>query len=594
MMILLAFLLLQPVELRVLSPAAGRYGLVELELTGAPAAANPFDPGEARVDATVTLPSGRLLRVPGYWHQDFRRAVVNPAAEGNARIEQLTPVGSPGWRIRFSSPEEGAHRIAAAWTIGGKSGASAPLEVRVGPTARPGIIRRSPRNPRFLEHDSGQAFFPIGENLCMYQQREGTYYFDRLLEKLARNGANFVRLWQEYYVPQDPSIVASPGDAGFSGFPLETQATGLGRYDLASAWRLDRVAAECERRGIYFQLTFEMTVWWQTRRKHRWTRNPYNAANGGPCRTPQEYFTSERARELVRRRLRYSVARWGWSMNLAAWELWNEVDNNEGFDPAANQAWHREMAAYLKSVDPWRHLVTTSWRDPRMFALPDIDVVQAHSYWDAEYDAAQYALQDTGHLMRRFGKPFFFGEQGVEDPAAAARLDPEGRHFHDALWATALSGAAGAGLYWWWHNYVEPLDLYRHYLPLARFLKDEDLPARAWSPAGLSRPNLPVSLRVYGLTSPDRALLWIHDPLSFRISGGRVERGADQSAASVNVTGLADGGYSVEWWDTLRGEVLRTDSGRVRAADHFGYGLQLKPPPFRGDIAAKVTRKDVP
>jgi hypothetical protein len=279
-------------------------------------------------------------------------------------------------------------------------------------------------------------------------------------------------------------------------------------------------------------------------------------------------------------------------MHLAAWELWNEVDNNEGFDPAANEAWHREMAGYLKSIDPWRHLVTTSWRDPRMFALPDIDIVQAHSYWGAEYDAAQYSLQDTDHLMRRFGKPFFFGEQGVEDPAAAFKLDPDGHHFHDTIWATALSGAAGTGLYWWWHNYVEPLNLYRHYLPLARFLGNEDLPARTWSAAGLSRPNLPVSLNVYGLTAADRALLWIHDPLAFRIVEGKSQRGPGQAAASLNVTGLADGEYVIQWWDTIRGENLRQDTGQVRRSDHFGYGLELKPPSFWKDIAARITRKE--
>jgi hypothetical protein len=137
-------------------------------------------------------------------------------------------------------------------------------------------------------------------------------------------------------------------------------------------------------------------------------------------------------------------------MHLAAWEPWNEVDHNEGFDPAANEAWHREMAGYLKSLDPWKHQITASWRDSRMFALPGLDIVQAHSYWEAEYAAAQYAIEETDHLMRPHGKPFFFGEQGVEDPGGAVSFDPEGNHFHDALWASALSGAAGAGMYWWW------------------------------------------------------------------------------------------------------------------------------------------------
>lgn len=582
-MLPLALLLLMAGEVRVLTPAAKQYELVELEFSGGGRALNPFDPSEARVDAVVSLPSGGRLRVPGFWHQAYRRAVANREAVGIDRVERLMAEGEPGWRIRFASREAGVHRVVVEWNIGGRRGKTAPVEMRIEAGKRAGYVRRSRRNPHYLEQESGLFFFPIGENLCMYQKKEGTYYYDRLLEKLAANGGNYARLWQEYYV-----------DGSFTGFPLETQATGLGRYDLESAWRLDHVAAECERREIYFQLTFEMTVWWQTRMKHRWPRNPYNAANGGPCRTPMEYFTSERARELVKRRLRYSVARWGWSMHLAAWELWNEVDNNEGFDPAANEAWHREMAGYLKAIDPWGHLVTTSWRDPRMFALPEIDIVQGHSYWGAEYDAAQYSLLDTERLMRRFGKPFFFGEQGVEDPAGAEKLDPEGRNFHDCLWATAMSGAAGTGLYWWWHNYVEALGLYRHYKPLALFMRGEDMAAREWKQVGLSRPNLPVSLHVYGLAARDRALVWIHDPLAFRIMDGKVDRGGRQAAASVNFTGLADGEYAIEWWDTIRGEAVREDRGRVRASGHFGYGLTLTPPPFDGDIAAKITRRIQP
>lgn len=579
----LGLLLLMAGQVRVLTPAAAQYDLVELEFSAGRTTANPFDPNEARIDAVVSLPSGKQLRVPGFWYQGYRRAIANPDAIGIDRVEQLTAAGEAGWRVRFSSAETGPHKVAVEWKFAGRTGRAEPVEIRIGAGRKPGFVRRSARNPQYLEHESGRFFFPIGENLCMYQKREGTYYYDRLLEKLAANGGNYVRLWQEYYV-----------DGSFTGFPLETQATGLGRYDLESAWRLDHVAAECERRDVYFQLAFEMTVWWQTRMKHRWPRNPYNAANGGPCKTPQEYFTSARARELVKRRLRYSVARWGWSTHLAAWELWNEVDNNEGFEPAANAAWHREMAGYLKAIDPWRRMVTTSWRDPGMFALPDIDIVQGHSYWSAEYDAAQYSLQDTEHLMRPIGKPFFFGEQGVEDPAAAVKLDPEGRHFHECLWATAMSGAAGTGLYWWWHNYVEPLGLYRHYKPLAQFLRGEDLAARRWKQVRLSRPNLPVSLNVYGLAASDRALVWIHDPLAFRIAGGKVERGGPQAAASVNFTGLGDGEYIIQWWDPSGGGVTREDAGRVRAADHFGYGLTLTPPPFQGDIAAKVFRRDRP
>jgi len=217
--------------------------------------------------------------------------------------------------------------------------------------------------------------------------------------------------------------------------------------------------------------------------------------------------------------------------------------------------------------------------------------VQGHSYWETQYDAAEYAQLEVDHLMRPYSKPFFFGEQGVEDPDLARRIDPEGRNFHDSLWSSALSGAAGAGLYWWWHNYIEPLNLYRHFRPLADFLAGVDWPSREWALVGLSRPNVPASLRVYGVTAKDRALVWLHDPLAFRVVDGKVVTGPVQEGASADIVGLEDGDYRIEWWDTATGKVLRTDTGKVRHMNDFGYGLLLKPPAFQSDIAACIERQ---
>jgi hypothetical protein len=44
--------------------------------------------------------------------------------------------------------------------------------------------------------------------------------------------------------------------------------------------------------------------------------------------------------------------------------------------------------------------------------------------------------------------------------------------------------------------------------------------------------------------------------------------------------------------ELLHKSAIRRDSGYVCRSNHFGYGLELKPPPFWRDIAALVTRKD--
>ena len=323
---------------RVLTAESRQFEKVEIGWRPETVPPNPFDPNTITLDATVVLPSGRRMLVPGFWFQDYQRSLQDPATGGKGAVEVLHAEGSSEWRVRFASGEVGLHQVTLILRSGSSTRRSAPIEVHIAAGTNEGFIRASRRNPVFLENDSGHAFFPIGENLCMYKKREGTYYFDRMLAHLAAAGGNYVRLWQEYYVPHDPKVIAGPGDGDYAGFPLETQVTGLGRYDLQSAWRLDYVAALAERLGIRFQLATEMVVWWVERMPYRWLRNPYNAANGGPCAKPIDYLTSPRARELVKRRVRYSVARWGWSTNLVAWELWNEVDNLEGFNSAANVA----------------------------------------------------------------------------------------------------------------------------------------------------------------------------------------------------------------------------------------------------------------
>lgn len=573
---------------RVLTPEAGQHERAELAVDADPGTSNPFDPNAIALDAAVTLPSGKTMRVPGFWFQDYKRSLKNPEAKDEARIELLEAVGKPEWRVRFSSGEIGVHHVVLELKDASGLRKSAPLNVTIVKSAHGGPVHPSPRNKMYLENASGRAFFPIGQNLCMSPEREGTYFYERILPKLQANGANYVRLWQEYMVQGDLKKEPSPGNGSNTGFPLETVMTGIGKYDMQCAWKLDTVSDLCARHGIYYQLCFEMCVWWNRKMPHRWTRSRYNAENGGPVKEPIEYFTKPECRELAARRHRYSVARWGWDPNLVAWEMWNEVDNVDGFTSEANVAWHKDLCSRLRALDPFKHLITSSWRDPGMFALPELDLVEAHQYWPNQIDAAQYAVQDSDHLMRPFGKPFLFGEQGMNDHF---ELDPDGKEFHDALWSSALSGAAGAGLHWHWNTYIEKYNLYKHYQPLAKFLGNVDLPSREWKAPKITRPNLPVSLNVYGLAATDRALLWIHDPLAFRVIKDKSERGPAQKGANINVAGMDAGHYTIEYVNTMTGEVLASDSGEVKPMRHFGYGIELKLPDFWGDVAVRIIKK---
>src|SRR5258706_8291205 len=93
-------------------------------------------------------------------------------------------------------------------------------------------------------------------------------------------------------------------------FGIECDKGELPRYRLDRAWTLDRALAEADRRGIFVMLCLEYHGMFEVKKdfwssNDNWVKNPYNQANGGPCANQNEFFTSEAARKLYQKRLRY-------------------------------------------------------------------------------------------------------------------------------------------------------------------------------------------------------------------------------------------------------------------------------------------------
>jgi hypothetical protein len=162
------------------------------------------------------------------------------------------------------------------------------------------------------------------------------------------------------------------------------------------------------------------------------------------------------------------------------------------------------------------------------------------------------------------------------------KRDTGGIHFHQSIWASAMSGLSGTSLSWWW-DVIDRQDLYGHYGPLASFMKGARLegstPARATS----SDPAVQLS----GLQTADRARIWLldgeagwHDQV--------VENKTPRERRDVQVTieGLSPGLYDVDWWDTGDGTTARIET--MVGPD---TRLQVRAPVFRQDIAVRVIRK---
>lgn len=431
----------------------------------------------ARIESSFEIPN--LASDPfDYEKTDVRVRIVRLGGSGPGASALLPAFfdGGATWRVRHTPPVAGRYQIGAV-TLNGKplSVAPQPRAWTVGGAARPGFVRLDRRAPKYLAFENGARYFPIGHNQAW--RSNGLPDIPALFAKMGAAGENWSRVWMNHWDNKN----------------LDWPSTGqLGRLNLDVARRWDGIVESADASGIFFQMVLQHHGQYTTAANPNWDDNPYNARNGGFLQKPEEFFTNEQARALTRRKLRYSVARWGYSPAILAWELWNEVQ----FSDAARQNqwpaiadWHREMAAFLRAQDAYRHLITTSSSD----AVPapvweSMDYVQEHAYpsdlMSAMHRGAPSNLE-AGNPMA--GKPFFVGEFGPSNLA-----DNAGVFLHAGLWAGLMSGASGAPQYWLWDG-VEKNNLYHHLGAAARFVQASGLATRL--PLRQSSPLIATAAR---------------------------------------------------------------------------------------------------
>lgn len=468
------------------------WGRGEWRLDGAPVAGNNFDPDQIRIDAVFAAPSGRRMRVPAFWFRDYTRSL----ADGK---QVLAASGEPHWRVRFTPDETGTYDVVVMARTAGESDeaalARARFEVVAGSTVPMAGWTRVARDRASFASSSGAPLRLIGANVCWGGDR-GTFSYDDWFAAMRGAGENFARLWM---APWSMGLEHAPGT--------------LNRYDLAGAWELDAVLREAERSGIHVVLAMDHhgmfmvndPAWGGS--NNFWVRNsPYAAENGGPCASPNEFFTRNDARILYKKRLRYLIGRYGYSPYLLSWQFFNEIDN--AYRPRSDlvaedvAAWHRDMAQWLHAHDPYAHLVSTSLTGasdrPELWTLPEMDFAVYHAYGEADPAVRLAAL--SADFVRRYAKPVMIGEFGTSFLNWNIAADPYLRGFRQGLWGGALGGSVGTSMSWWW----EDLHADRAY-PLYGVV--HDVMERAgwsepgWSPAAIAgAPPQPDAL---GPVAPD-------------------------------------------------------------------------------------------
>ena len=542
--------------------------LCELELTvvAKVEVKNPYDPNEMDMRVRFTSSSGKSVTVPAFY---FAHPQDN---------------GKRGWRARFTPTVAGRWSAVVDATTKDGHTRSQRIVFTVSPRSAQGFVRVSKANPRYLAFDTGKTFYPIGLNLGWWRD-DALRDYTRWLDALQANGGTVARVWLAPW-----------------SFGLEWIDTGLGNYDRqVRAFWLDEVLHMAERRGIY--LVLGLIPDRDFIEGASWTDNPYNIANGGPLRTPQEFATNPVAREYFKRYLRYVVARWGYSPNVLAWEYWNEVESTRIETPSL-KPWIEDVASVLREFDVNHHLTTISYvgnGDDDIWRMPEIDLMQRHEYNESP---KWFGFVPGGVRLspNAPAKPLLFGEFGFS--SAGEKINPatqDGIHLHNSLWASAFGGFASSAMYWWWDDYVGVGNLWHQFKGLSRFVADEDLATLAPVSATVALPDAKPSIMpravALAMANKTHALIWLRNGqynqsdvsarylISQSTGEAFVIKLDELRGVTVSFAGLADGAYRVTWFDTQTGEPVATETTMVREGR-----TTVTAPPFARDVAAKISR----
>ncbi|HPG40239.1 MAG TPA: DUF5060 domain-containing protein [bacterium] len=402
---------------------------------------DPFHAPDVALDMALLSPAGRELILPCFY--------VSGESGGESH-----------WQARFTPREAGAYQYFFRLSDNSRIvDATAVMVFSCTTSGKRGFLNN--RDLWSLQFDNGEIYRGIGENICWEaRSNDDSKYFRELHENkkfnyrdmlitLKTNGGDFFRTWMIYWnLPVDWKTVRNS----------DRYQNSTARFNESGIKRMDELVNLCDSLGVYLMLALDSHAGYTG---YGWDMNNYNIKNGGYAATPAEFFILQPAREQYKDKLRYMVARWGYSPAIAAWEFFNEIDNVMYAGPAENRIpdaviteWHREMSEYLKDIDPYQHLVTTSISHRDVQGLNDIeyiDVNQKHIYKNTA------AIPATiNEYTRKHGKPYIIGEFGYEwdwqknFDDFGAEMDSD---FKRGLWYGLFSPTPVLPMSWWWEYF---------------------------------------------------------------------------------------------------------------------------------------------
>lgn len=447
---------------------------------------NPYLQEDVALDMLLTSPSGKKLKLPCYYES------------GNSGQTST-------WKARFAPQETGTYQYALQLSKAGKKIQTTKANTfRTYASTRNGFLHLG--DNWAFRFDNGKPFRGVGENICWESRANDDskyfkalhempkYNYEYLLRALKNHGGNYYRTWiSAFNLPLDwhrnfNSNRYKPSDA---------------YYNPSAIKKIDRMFNLADSLGLYVMLTLGP--------------GNYSTRDGGFSPSTADFFVNPKSKARYKNRLRYFIARWGYSTSVGAWEFFNEVDNvqygnrNKPISADSIVTWHDEMSTYLKATDPYQHLITTSisHRDLKgLNSLPNIDFNQKHIYKNTASMPKVIAQYE-----KEFNKPYVIGEFSYEwDWSKNFDEFPEemDSDFKRGLWYGLFAPTPVLPMSWWWEYFDNrKTDVY---IQRVRTISDKMLAAGQGKFEQIHPIASDTSIVTYGVNCGKQTYLYVFNP----------------------------------------------------------------------------------
>ncbi len=498
---------------------------------------NPYADDSLQLVITLTSPSGAQKMKWGFF---MKEATWANTADTAWLVENMaSPLHPYTIRFRFAPDEEGLWQfelsVKAPHTTSLSNDALAPLRYTGYTFAcdpplpdNKGFLHVNEVNRRTLQFETGEPFFGLGTNLADIGDRRIDHdHIRQAMEDLHSVGSNYLRMWlmRHHFAPEWVNLGV------YDHYREEEPCTNwvgpakhLGNCQY-QCWYFDQVLEHARDNDMYIQLcvdpcgpgiAYEIPIWGSNAyvihfvepasQSRPYDLKEYFYKDGNPANINNGVFY------YWKRKYKYILARWGYSVNISAIEPFNETDQmlSYGTDSLANYSqtsdtyysmcpenritwtddpllpitinnWLTDIAHFIRDPVDTANLAQSPLGDSTKLILmsyaggapantsdtnyylplrnPNVDIADVHRYlyWGEMELAYSFDLAQAYRnvfLSNGNKKPFQNGEFGTwgtsNDDDSFPYFSNYDVSFHNEIWASTFFGNFATSSSWFW------------------------------------------------------------------------------------------------------------------------------------------------